>query len=73
MNGPRSFQYGGYELLCDAKAVDGGRFVPTLVVAKQIWPNRPRAIEVPRGNHQSRQDAIDAAHAKGVEWVQNYG
>jgi hypothetical protein len=73
MNGPMSFQYGGYELLCHAKAVDGGRFVPALVVSKQIWPNRPRAIDVPRGNHQSPQDAIDAAHAKGVEWVQNYG
>ena len=73
MNGPMSFRYGGYELLCDAKAVDGGRFVPVLVVSKQVWPNRPRSIDVPRGDHQSLQDAVEAAHAKGVEWVQNYG
>jgi hypothetical protein len=73
MNGPVSFQYGGYELLCYAKALDGGRFVPTLVVCRQIWPNRPRAIDVPRGKYQSPQDAIDAARATGVEWVQNYG
>jgi len=42
-------------------------------VSKQIWPTRPRAIEVPRGDYDSPQTAIEAAHAKGVEWVQHYG
>jgi len=73
MNEQTSFQYRGYELLCHARAVDGGRFAPTLVVSKQIWPTRPRAIDVPRGDYETLQTAIDAAHAKGVEWVQNYG
>ena len=73
MNEPTSFQHRGYELRCHARAVDGGRFVPTLVVSKQIWPTRPRVIEGPRGHHDCSQTAIDAAHAKGVEWVQNYG
>jgi len=73
MNEPTSVQYRGYELRCHARAVDGGRFVPTLVVSKQIWPTRPRAIEVPRGDYDSPQTAIEAAHAKGVEWVEHYG
>jgi len=73
MNEPMSIPYRGYELLCHARAVDGGRFIPSLVVSKQVWPTRPRAIDVPRGDHQSSQTAIDAAHAAGVEWVQNYG
>ena len=73
MNEPTSVQYRGYRLLCHARAVAGGRFAPTLVVSKQIWPTRPRAIDVPRGDHPTPQTAIDAAHAKGVEWVQNYG
>jgi len=65
--------YRGYELACHSRAVDGGRFVPTLVVSKQIWPTRPRALDVPRGDYETLQTAIEAAHAKGVEWVQNYG
>jgi len=73
MNEPTSVQYRGYELRCHARAVDGGRFVPTLVVSKQIWPTRPRAIDVPRGDYGTLQAAIEAAHAKGIEWVQHYG
>ena len=73
MNGPTSVQYHGYELVCHARAVDGGRFVPILVVSKKIWPTSPRVIDVPRGHHDCSQTAIEAAHAKGVEWVQNYG
>jgi hypothetical protein len=34
---------------------------------------RPRAIDVPRGDYDSPQTAIEAAHAKGIEWVQHYG
>ena len=73
MNEPTSFQHRGYDLRCHARVVDGGRFAPTLVVSKQIWPTRPRAIEVPRGDYMTLQTAIEAAHAMGVEWVQNYG
>jgi len=73
MSEPLLIQYRGYELGWHSRAVDGGRFVPTLVVSKQIWPTRPRAIDVPPGDYKTLQTAIDAAHAKGVEWVQNYG
>ena len=73
MSEPLLIAYRGYELACHAKAVDGGRFVPTLVVAKQIWPTRPRTIDVGSGDYPTRETAIEAAHAKGVEWVENYG
>ena len=73
MNEPMSIQYRGYELVCHARAIDGGRFVPILVVSKQVWPTRPRAIDVPPGDYKTLQTAIEAAHAKGVEWVENYG
>ena len=73
MKEPTSFMYGGYELRCQAKAVGGGRFAPVLVVSKLIWPTRPREIDVPREYFESPQTAIDAAHARGVEWVENYG
>ena len=73
MDEPLLIHYRGYDLVCHAKAVDGGRFVPTLVLSKQVWPTRPRRIDVPRGDHKTPQTAIEAAHAKGVEWVGNYG
>jgi hypothetical protein len=73
MSEPLLIQYRGYELACHARAVDGGRFVPTLVVSKQIWPTRPRTIDVGSGDYNTPETAIEAAHAKGVEWVENYG
>ena len=45
----RIFRHQDYELQCSANAVDSGRFAPTLVVSKQVWPTRPRVIAVPRG------------------------
>ena len=73
MSEPMTVQYRGYELVCHGRALDGGRFVPTLVVSKQIWPTRPRSIDVPPGDYKTLQTAIEAAHAKGVEWVEHYG
>ena len=73
MSEPLLIQYGGYELTCHARAVDGRRFVPTLLVSKQIWPTRPRTIDVGSGDYKTRETAIEAAHEKGVEWVKNYG
>jgi hypothetical protein len=70
---PKIFQHLRYELLCGAKAVDGGKFAPTLVISKQAWPRRPRIIDVPRGDFASEEPAIAAAHHEGVEWVSNYG
>jgi len=67
------FRHRDYELQCSAKASDNGKFSPSLVVCKQVWPTRPREIAVPRGDHASEDAAIDAAYAQGIEWITNYG
>lgn len=73
MDTTKTFRHHGYDLLCCAKVVDSGKFVPELIVCKQVWPTRPRVIAVQRGNHLTEETAIDAAHTQGVAWVQNYG
>ena len=69
----KAFRHKNYELLCGANAVDGGRFAPSLVVAKQVWPTRAKTIDVPRSVHATADGAIDAAFARGVEWVLTFG
>jgi hypothetical protein len=69
----KAFTHLNYELLCGASAVDGGRFAPSLVVAKQVWPTRAKTIDVPRSVHATADGAIDAAFAHGVEWVATFG
>ena len=69
----KAFTHLNYELLCGASAVDGGRFAPSLVVAKQVWPTRAKTIDVPRSIHATADGAIDAAFARGVEWVSKFG
>jgi hypothetical protein len=69
----KSFQHENYELLCGAKALDNGKFVPTLVVSKQGWPSRPRTISVQTDGCLTEEDAISAAHAQGIDWILNYG
>lgn len=69
----RFFRHQDYELQCTATSADSGRFVPGLVVSRQSWPRRPRIIAVQRGEHRNEDAAIDAAHAQGIEWIQNYG
>lgn len=73
MDATRVFRHQDYELICTAKAVDGGRFAPTLIVSKQVWPTRPREIAVRRGEYTSEETAIEAAYAQGVEWIRDYG
>ena len=73
MDATRTFRHQGYDLLCGTKAGDSGKFAPTLIVCKQVWPTRPRIIAVDRGDHLTEQTAIDAAYTKGVEWIVNYG
>jgi hypothetical protein len=73
MTSTRIFRHQGYELQCSAKAVDGNRFAPALVVTNQAWPRRPRVIAVERGEHLTEDAAIDAAFTQGVQWVTNYG
>jgi hypothetical protein len=69
----KTFQHQDYELNCGASAIDNGRFVPTLVVSKQVWPTRPRTIAMERGDFLTEETAIDAAYTQGVEWIRNYG
>ena len=73
MDATRNFRHKNYELVCSAKAVDRGRFLPTLFISKHVWPTRPREIAVPRGDHTDEQSAIDAAYHQGLDWVLNYG
>ena len=73
MGASRIFRHENYELHCSAGAVDGGRFVPVIVVTKQIWPTRPRNIAVRSGNFESEETAIEAARAQGIEWIAAYG
>jgi len=73
MGASQTFRHQDYELICSAKAVDSGRFAPTLTVSKQVWPTRPREIAVQRGDYTTEQTAIDAAYAQGIEWIAHYG
>ena len=73
MSETRTFRLGDYELTCSARASENGRFEPMLVVAKHIWPSRPRTIAVRRGAHPSAEVAIESARAQGIEWVANFG
>ncbi len=69
----RIFEHHGYELLCGAQAIDGGKFAPTLVICTQAWPKRPRVIAMRRGDFATEAAAIDSAHTQGVEWVRDFG
>lgn len=73
MGTTKSFQHKNYELSCSAKALDGGKFLPTLIVSKQSWPSRPRTIAVQNDECLTEEDAIRSAYAQGVEWILNFG
>lgn len=73
MSETRVFHHQDWELQCHAAATDGGHFVPSVVVSKQVWPTRPRNIAVPRGEHADAESAIDAARRSGIQWITNYG
>ena len=67
------FRVRDYEMVCGARASDNGRFEPTLVVSKCLWPSRPRTIAVQRGDFLTEHAAIESAHTQGLEWIANYG
>ena len=73
MDATKTFRHEHYDLLCSAKAIDGGRFLAALVVYKQVWPPRPRVIAMRPVDYLSEEVAIGAAFAQGVEWISNYG
>ncbi len=67
------FRHQDYELVCCARAVEGGRFVSSLTISKQVWPSRSREIAVEKALYETQDAAIDAAHVKGLEWIKDYG
>jgi len=73
MAATKTFHHQDYELVCSAKAIDSGKFVPSLVVSKQAWPTRPRVIALKKADYLNEETAIDAAYTEGLEWVQNFG
>jgi hypothetical protein len=73
MNMDTIFQHKGYELRCGARALDSGSYMPTLVVAKHLWPSRPRTLAVTGEGCRSIDEAIASAHAQGLAWVRDFG
>jgi hypothetical protein len=73
MQSTRVIRHQDYELTCSASALDSGKFVPSLVVCKQVWPTRPRTIEIRRGDYLTEETALDAAQSQGVDWIRDYG
>jgi hypothetical protein len=73
MSSTQVFRLRDYELVCSSRPVDGGRFEPTLVIARNAWPGRPRIIAVRRGDFPDESDAINSAHLQGIEWIENFG
>ena len=73
MDATKIFRHRDYELLCGAKALDSGKFAPSLIISKQVWPSRPRTIAVSGDACPSEENAIDRAYNQGIEWVMNYG
>jgi hypothetical protein len=43
------------------------------VVCKQVWQSRPRDIALERNHFATEQEAIEAAKAGGLLWIENYG
>ena len=62
-----------YELICGARAIDGGKFEPTLVISSNTWPSRPRNIAVQAGYFPTEAIAIESAHTQGLEWIADFG
>ena len=69
----QTFHLKHYDLTCSAQACDNGQFQPALVIARNVWPSRPRTIAVRRDRHPSADVAIESARTQGLEWVRNYG
>jgi hypothetical protein len=73
MDASQVYRHENYELRCSAKALDTGKYLPLLVVCKQVWPTRPREIAVQRGDYVDADTAIQAAYQQGVAWIRDYG
>ena len=73
MQTTRIVRHHDYEMTCSAIVQDSGRFVPGLTVCKQVWPTRPRTIEMRRGDFTTEETALDAAQSQGIDWIRDYG
>jgi hypothetical protein len=69
----RNFRHLAYVLHCASRILDNGRFEPRLSILKQAWPSRPREIAIPRSDYATEEDAVDAAHRAGIQWVADFG
>ncbi len=67
------FHQGDYQLECGARRMGNGRFVPTLVVTKVVWPTRARTIALDARDFEAEEAAIEEARLRGVEWIAHYG
>ncbi|XAH21903.1 hypothetical protein AAFF27_18000 [Xylophilus sp. GW821-FHT01B05] len=68
-----TFHHGHYLLACSARVLANGRFVPELVITKDVWPTRPRSIAIEKAEFEIEEEAIAAARSRGLEWITNYG
>lgn len=73
MNASKVFRHENYKWQRSASAADSGKFVPAVVVIKQIWPTRPRTIAVRSGSYTTEESAIEAARTQGIEWIASFG
>lgn len=69
----QTFHLKHYDLTCSAQVCDNGLFQPALVIARNVWPSRPRTIAVRRDRHPNADVAIESALTQGLEWIRNYG
>lgn len=67
------FHHGEYQIACSARRMGNGRFVPTLVVTKVVWPTRARTIALQAGDFEAEAAAIEEARIRGLEWIAHYG
>jgi hypothetical protein len=69
----QTFRYEHYDLVCSARPCDNGMFRSVLVISKNVWPSRPRTIDVRPDPHPTAEVAIKSAYDQGLEWVRNFG
>ena len=73
MSGTETTRFKDYDLICGATAMDQGTFAPTLVIARRVWPTRPRVIAMVRATFATEAIAIESARMQGVQWVADFG
>ncbi|WPB57842.1 hypothetical protein [Xylophilus sp. GOD-11R] len=67
------FRHGDYQLACSARRLANGRYLPSLVVTKNVWPTRARTIAIEARDFEVETAAIEEARIRGLEWIAHYG